>query len=79
MSNNIKLLEDSVTRVVERLTVLAAERAQLQEELRNVGERLETLESERAASPGDRDNPSVVDRDRVVAAIREALFELRAD
>lgn len=79
MSNNIKLLEDSVTRAVERLTVLAAERAQLREELRNVGERLETLESEHVASSGDRDDLPVVDRDRVVAVIREALFELRAD
>ena len=79
MSNNIKLLEDRVKRAVERLKVLSVERTQLQQELRTLGEQLEALESERAASPGDVDTTPVVDRERVVVAIREALSELRVD
>ena len=79
MSNNIKLLEDRVTRAVERLKVVSSERAQLQDELRALGEQLETLESERAATANALDTTPVVDRERVVATIREALSELRVD
>lgn len=76
MSKNIKLLEDRVSQVVGRLKAISSEREQLQEELREMGERLRSMEAEAASAGKAKD---AVDRDRVIAAVRDALSELRAD
>ena len=78
MDSNIKLLEERVFQLVGRLRELSAERKGLEEELRTLRKRLESIEQ---GGPADSDpKKDEVWRSRraeAISAIRETLAELR--
>ena len=78
MDSNIKLLEERVFQLVGRLRELSAERKGLEEELRALRQRLESVEQ--AGSAGSDPKKDEVWRSRraeAVSAIRETLAGLR--
>lgn len=78
MESNIKLLEERVFRLVDRLRELSAERKGLEEELRVLRERLENPEQ---VGPADSDPKQEeawrARRAEAISVIRETLAELR--
>lgn len=81
MKQNIKLLEDRVRRVAERLRESSAERKRLEKKVQTLQTRLESLEAKRSAdeTPGAGSNGWQEQREAIVAALRETIAELRAD
>jgi len=77
MIKNIRLLEDRVARVVERLKKLSDERVQLAEELQALRQQLAFHEEASREPEGARDWQE--QRTEAVAVIREALHELRSE
>lgn len=78
MVDEVRLLEERVLRVVDRLKRLHEERDQLRQELRKLQERLEHQAA--SAVSVDRAGDSwKTERAAVVAGIREALDELQAE
>jgi len=78
MDGNIKLLEERVFQLVGRLRELSAERKELEEELRALRQRLESVEQGDAAGCDPKKNE--VWRSRraeAISVIRETLAELR--
>jgi hypothetical protein len=81
MSDDIRLLEDRVHRAVDRLGRLHDQRNQLHDEVRTLQSRLDNAEQVKV-----RDDVEGTDRQAwraekadVVAAVREAIKELRGD
>ncbi len=78
MRKNLKLLESRVTRAVDRLQRLSAERDRFASELETLQDRLEG--AERA---GTRTSAEVsswqAERGEVIAGLRQALHELRSE
>jgi hypothetical protein len=79
MDSNIKLLEERVFQLVGRLRELSAERKGLEEELRALRQRLESLEKGGPADSGPKKKDEVwrSRRAEAISAIRETLAELR--
>jgi len=78
MRENIRLLEDRVSKVVDRLRSLQAERDGLAEEVRTLQERLELLEIRNSERP-EADVDPQRERAEIVAALRQAVGALRHD
>ena len=78
MDSNIKLLEEKVFQLVGRLRELSAERKGLEEELRALRQRLESVEQGGSAdSDPKKDEVWRSRRAEAISAIRETLAELR--
>jgi hypothetical protein len=77
MIKNIRLLEDRVAKVVERLKLLSDERVRLAEELQALRQQLAFHEEATEERNGEPDWQA--QRTEAVAVIREALSELRAE
>jgi predicted nucleic acid-binding Zn-ribbon protein len=77
MIKNIRLLEDRVAKVVERLKQLSDERVRLAEELQAL--RQQVAFHEEATEERDGGTDWQAQRTEAVAIIREALSELRAE
>ena len=78
MRENIRLLEDRVSKTVDRLERLKAERDGLTEQVRALQERLELLEIRNSERPeADRDPKQ--ERAEIVASLRQTVGLLRHD
>ena len=76
MKAKIKLIEERVQEVVDRLQTLTRERDRLQEELRSLEQRLEST-GEQAEFGAD---PETLARlDQIGGSLRDAVAELRRD
>ena len=77
MANNIKLLEERVLQVVERLRGLTAERKQLESELRSLREQLEGVaHGDSVASEEERETWRA-QKAVTIDVIRRTIAELR--
>jgi hypothetical protein len=74
MSKNIKLLEDLVSRVTTRIDELTVDRKGLEEEVVTLRNQLTALEQSRNS---EQNGDGMIDRDQIVATLRETLSELR--
>lgn len=77
MSDNIKLLEDRVSRAAERLRRLSGEREDLEREVQTLRDELATRPNP-GQGAADHGQPPVATAE-VVSVLREALAELRDD
>jgi len=78
MSKNIKLLEDRVEQVIERLQSLSSERRTLEEELWETRAALETALAEPVPTGADPKH-GALEREQILMTIRETLADLRAE
>ena len=78
MATDIRLLEDLVTKAVDRLKRLSEERHELQQEVEALRQQLDALEDTRA-KPREDSTGWEAQRAHVTAALRETLNELRGD
>jgi uncharacterized coiled-coil DUF342 family protein len=76
MRENIRLLEDRVSKAVDRLARLKAERDGLAEQVREVQEKLELLEIRNSERP-EADGDPKQERAEIVASLRQTLGLLR--
>ncbi len=77
MANNTRLLEDLVTKAVDRLKELTEDRDRLEAEVRALKVRLNELETERR-SP--KEEPAwVAQRADTLGVLRDTISELRGD
>jgi uncharacterized protein YaaN involved in tellurite resistance len=74
MSKNIKLLEDLVSKVTTRITDLTEDRKGLEEEVGTLRNQLAALEQ---SGESGRSGDESINRDEIVADLRETLSELR--
>jgi len=77
MANNIKLLEERVLRVAERLRGLSAERKQLESELRSLREQLEGAGQGDPATSGKERESWRAQKAVAIDVIRRTITELR--
>ncbi len=77
MANNTRLLEDLVTKAVDRLKELTEDRDRLEAEVRALKVRLDEMESERR-SPAE-EAAWVAQRAETLGALRDTISELRGD
>ncbi len=77
MANNTRLLEELVTKAVDRLKELTEDRNRLETELRALKVRLSELEVERR-SPKE-EAAWVAQRAETLGALRDTISELRGD
>jgi len=81
MTDNVKLLEDLVSRAADRLHSLSTQRGELREEVVQLNERLEVLG--RDASKRDRGDDAEATwqakRQEAVSFLNRTLSELRSD
>ena len=77
MEPKIKLLEERVTKVVGRLRELSAERNQLENELRSLRERVESVDRDSSTAATEGGEDWGVQKAAVVDAIRRTLDEFR--
>ena len=74
MTKNIKLLEDLVSKVTTRITDLTDDRKGLEKEVDTLRNQLVALEQ---SVESGRSGDESLNRDEIVAALRETLSELR--
>ena len=77
MANNIKLLEERVLQVVERLRGLSAERKQLESELRSLREQIEGAAEGSPAASGKEREAWRAQKAVAIDVIRRTIDELR--
>jgi len=81
MSDDIRLLEDRVHRAVDRLSRLHDQRNQLHDEVRTLQSRLDS--ADQAEGSDDAEGADLqtwqTEKAEVVAAVQEAIKELRGD
>jgi hypothetical protein len=77
MEANIKLLEERVLRVVERLRELSAERKQLESELRSLRQHLESIEQGKPAKSEKERKDWRSQKAVTIDVIRRTIAELR--
>jgi cell division protein FtsB len=77
MQANIKLLEERVLQVVERLRELSAERKQLESELRSLREHVESVEQGKPAASARERKDWRSQKAVTIDVIRRTIAELR--
>lgn len=81
MADNVKLLEDLVSRAAERLRSLSDEKGELGEEVAQLNERLDVLEREASHREGSEHAEGAwqAARQEAVSLLNQTLSELRGD